>query len=117
MSKLIEALNRLQSLKDEDPLAAAHSSEPATDAVSPPSPISVARSTAVPKKSYARKPEEKERPLFNMAANDWLGVLQQEYLKNFIREGGGAIKVGVFPDQGSLQGFQQALVGMANTEA
>jgi molybdopterin-guanine dinucleotide biosynthesis protein A len=52
-----------------------------------------------------------------MAANDWLGVLQQEYLKNFIREGGGAIKVGVFPDQGSLQGCQQALDGMANTES
>jgi uncharacterized protein YkuJ len=117
MSKLIEALNRLQSLKDEDPLATAHSSEPANNTVSPPSPISVSGSTPVPKKSNARKPEEKERPLFNMAANDWLGVLRQEYLKNFIREGGGTIKVAVFPDQGSLQGCQHALDGMAHTEA
>jgi hypothetical protein len=117
MSKLIESLNRLQSLKDEGPLATAHSSEPVTNVVSPPSPISVAGSTPDPKKSNAKKPEEKERPLFNMAANDWLGVLQQEYLKNFIREGGGAIKVAVFPDQGSLQGCQQDLDGMANTEA
>ena len=116
MSKLIEALNRLQLLKDEDPLAIAHSSESVTNTASPPSPSSVASSTVVPKKLYARKPEEKERPLFNMAAIDWLGVLQQEYLRNFIREGGGAIKVAVFPDHDSLLGCQETLDGMANTE-
>jgi hypothetical protein len=116
MSKLIEALNRLQSLNDVDPLATTGSPELANNAVSSPSPISVSGPTVAPKKSKTRKPDEKERPLFNMAANDWLGVIQQEYLKNFIREGGGTIKVGVFPDQDSLQGCQQALDGMAHTE-
>ncbi len=117
MSKLIEALNRLQSLKDKDPLAIAHSSEPVTNTVSPPSPRSEAGSRVVTNKSYARKSEEKERPLFNMAADDWVGVLQQEYLRNFIREGGGAVKVAVFPDHDSLQGCQETLDGMANKEA
>jgi bacteriophage exclusion system BrxC/D-like protein len=116
MSKLIEALNRLQSLKDEAPLAITHFSEPDAKIVSPPSPSSVVSSRVVLKKTKARKLEEKEGPLFDMAVSDWLGVLQQEYLKNFVREGGGAIKLGVFPDQGSLQGCQQALAGMANTE-
>ena len=78
MSKLIEALNRLQSLKDKDPLAIAHSSEPVTNTVSPPSPRSEAGSRVVTNKSYARRSEDKERPLFNMATDDWVGVLQQE---------------------------------------
>ena len=78
---------------------------------------SEAGSRVVTNKSYARKSEEKERPLFNMATDDWVGVLQQEYLMNFIREGGGAVKVAVFPDHDSLQGCQETLDGMANKEA
>ena len=116
MSKLIDALNRLQSFKDEGPLVIVNPSNPAALTVSPSSPNSGTCSTVATKKTSARKSVKEERPLFNMAAKDWLGVLHQDYLKNFVREGGGAIKVAVFPDQGSLQGCQQALNGMANTE-
>ncbi len=116
MSKLIEALNRLQSLKDEPPVAISPSSELVTHMESPISSISVPHSAGISKKIKARKPKVPNGPLFNMAATDWLAILQQEYLKNFIREGGGAIKVAVFPDPESLQHCQHALDGMASAE-
>ena len=118
MSKLIDALNRVQSLKDEDPMVISNSLDSATNTVSPPTPSPVPSSRVISKKSATQKADEDEveKPLFNMAANDWLGVLQQEYLKNFVREGGGAIKVAVFHDQDSLHGCQQDLDGLANSE-
>ena len=118
MSKLIDALNRVQSLKDEDPMVISNSSDSATNTVSPPTPSPVPSSRVISKKSATQRSDEDEveKPLFNMAANDWLGVLQQEYLKNFVREGGGAIKVAVFHDQDSLHGCQQDLDGLANSE-
>ena len=117
MSKLIEALNRLQSLKDENPLNLVNPVESKTKAEDVPCTSHVAdNSTVVPKKSSPRKSERKEVPLFNLASRDWLAVLQQEYLQSFVREGGGAIKVAVFPDQGSLVDCQQELHGLANTE-
>ncbi len=118
MSQLIDALNRLQSLKDE---AAPVTPNPsmAVNPIAPSSPPpSVGTSpAAVESKGSRRTPVKEDPPLFNMAAKDWLGILQHDYLGNFVREGGGAIKVAVFPDQDCLQGCQQALDGMANSEA
>ncbi len=116
MSKLIEALNRLQSLNDESPVAMATASESVKQTEAPIASISVPDSTGVSKKNKAGKSKAQDGPLFNMAAKDWLAILQQEYLKNFIREGGGAIKVAVFPDPAALQDCQQALEGMAGAE-
>ncbi len=117
MSKLIDALNRLQSLKDENPLNLTNSLDLEAKVEDVPCvSTAAANSTVVTKKSSPRKPKGKEMPLFNMASRDWLGVLQQEYLQSFVREGGGAIKVAVFPDQDSLANCQQALNGMADTE-
>jgi len=116
MSKLIDALNRVQSLKDEDPVVISNSSDPISNTVSPPTSSPVNSSRVISKQSSTQKSADVEKPLFNMAANDWLDVLQQEYLKNFVREGGGAIKIGVFHDQDSLQSCQQNLDGLANSE-
>jgi len=116
MSKLIEALNRLQSLKDEEPVILSNSSESVINTVSSPSPTPKACSAVVPKKVSSKKPGEEEKPLFTMAVNDWLDVLQHEYLKNFVRGGGGAIKVAVFPDHDSLAECQQGLNGLADKE-
>ena len=116
MSKLIDALNRVQSLKDEDPVVISNSSDPISSTVSPPTSSPVNSSRVISKQLSTQNSADVEKPLFNMAANDWLGVLQQEYLKNFVREGGGAIKVAVFHDQDSLQGCQQDLDGLANSE-
>ena len=116
MSNLIDALNRLQSLTDDPPLVIADSLAPESTAIPPSSSTSGKCSPVVTKKNLTKKYEEEERPLFNMAAKDWLSVLRHDYLTSFVREGGGAIKVGVFPDQGSLQECQQALGGLAQTE-
>ncbi len=116
MSKLIEALNRLQSLKDEEPVVLSNPSESVINTVSPPFPTPEACSAVVPKTVSSKNHGEEEKPLFNMAVNDWLDVLQQEYLKNFVREGGGAIKFAVFPDHDSLAECQQNLNGLANKE-
>jgi hypothetical protein len=117
MSKLIDALNRLQSLKDEAPLVIGQSLVSVTPTASQASPNIVPSAPVAKKNVSVNKSAEEEKPLFNMAAKDWLGVIQQDYLKNFVREGGGAIKVAVFPDQASLQGCQQELDGMAHSEA
>ena len=113
MSKLIEALNRLQSLKEEAPLA--NTSEPIR--VFPPSspnPATTAQKGTM--KSSGRNPVRDEAPLFNMALETWVGTLQEEYLRSFVREGGGAIKIAVFPDEGSLHDCQQGLDGLAKQE-
>lgn len=122
MSNLIEALNRLQSLTEKEPVVISHPPESdvetesfaeiGTPLLSTPEPCS----DVVPEKVSLKKPVEEEQPLFNMVAKDWLGVLEQEYLKNFIREGGGAIKVAVFPDHDSLADCQQGLNGLADNE-
>jgi len=116
MSKLIEALNRLQSMKDEESVVLSNSLKSVINTVSPPSPTPKACSAVVPKKVSSKNPGEEEKPLFNMAVNDWLGVLQQEYLKDFVRGGGGAIKVAVFSEHDSLAECQQDLNGLADKE-
>ncbi len=117
MSQLIEALNRLQSLKEEAPHVSANSSGLGSSADLPSSPSSVSQAKVIEKRSTIKKSQELEKPLFNMAVEDWLGVLQQEYLNNFIRGGGGSIKIAVFPDRPSLQSCQQSLDGMASEQA
>ncbi len=70
MSKLIDALNRLQSFKDEGPIVIVNPSDPAALTVSPSSPNSGACSTVATKKTSARKSVEAERPLFNPEMNN-----------------------------------------------
>jgi hypothetical protein len=116
MSQLINALNRLQSLQDQDLPLVVKSSDPVTQTVSEASSQSVPNTPVVQKKPAVKKSVEVEKPLFNMAPSDWLRVLQHDYLKTFVREGGGAIKVAVFPDHDSLQDCQHALDSLAGTE-
>ncbi len=123
MSKLIEALNRLQTMKDESPVSTV--TQPSS--VEPDKPVehleassaltSVTPSEKGSNKASAKKTVDVERPLFNMAANDWLGVIQQEYLSRFVREGGGAVKVAVFSDHTSLKSCQQELDALAKKKA
>ncbi len=116
MSKLIDALNRVQSMNTDETFVTSNSLNPDTAKDVSTGSVPESRSTSISKKRSTQTSVDMEKPLFNLTADDWLGVLQQEYLKSFIREGGGAIKVGVFPDHDSLQGCQEALDGMANAE-
>ena len=109
MSKLIEALNRLQSLKEE-PLV--KTSEPLR-VFTPSSPNPPTSPQGEWKKTSLKNPVKDEGAPFNMALETWVGMLQQEYLRNFVRAGGGAIKMAVFPDEESLQDCQPGLDGLA----
>ena len=63
-----------------------------------------------------KKASSAEIPLFNLPLRDWLTILQNEYLASFIREGNGAVKVAVFPQEEVLKACQQELDGLANRE-
>lgn len=113
MSKLIEALNRLQSVRTEEGLP----SSPSSSNVS-----GLAESEGVQKPRSDSKPSPKkkthseESPQFNLALREWLGILHHEYLGSFVREGGGAVKFAVFPGEDVLKTCQQELEGLAKRE-
>ncbi len=113
MSKLIEALNRLQTMKDPSP--SCNLQEVVSDPSEQPS-TSTTEEKPSKTTSKATKAEKSDTPLFNMAAQDWLTILRQEYLKSFVREGGGVIKIGAFPDSQVLKDCQKSLDGMAKEE-
>jgi BREX system ATP-binding protein BrxC/D len=113
MSKLIEALNRLQSVRTEEGLPSSPSflndSRPAEpECVQPHRPDS----KPLPK----QKIHSEESPRFNLALREWLGILHHEYLGSFVREGGGAVKFAVFPGEDILKTCQQELEGLAKRE-
>jgi hypothetical protein len=113
MSKLIEALNRLQSGRAED-----YISPPSSSLMgSPPgAPKPVPPHQTDSKPSSKKKSSTEEPPLFNLPLHDWLSILQNEYLASFVREGGGAVKVAVFPHEEALKTCQQELDGLAKRE-
>ena len=112
MSKLIEALNRLQSL-NEEPLV--NIPEPLR-VFTPSSPNPPTSTPEGSRKPSGKNPVRDEGFLFDMALETWVRMLRQEYLRSFVREGGGAIKMAVFPDDGSLQDCQRELDGLAKEE-
>lgn len=113
MSKLIEALNRLQSVREEECLSSLPSSLNVTQL---PAPKFVPSHQSDSKPSSKKNSPSGEAPLFNLPLSDWLSILQSEYLASFIREGGGAVKVAVFPHEEALKACQQELDGLAKRE-
>lgn len=114
MSKLIETLNRLQSVR-----AGALVSPPpfslnlSPSAAQEPVPPHQSDSKPSPKKNSSSE----EAPRFNLPLCDWLRILHDEYLASFVREGGGAVKVAVFPHEEVLKACQQELESLAKREA
>ena len=114
MSKLIEALNRLQSVREEECIAPLPSSINITQLAAP-KPVPPPQSDSKPSSKKNSLPEE--APLFNLPLSDWLSIIQSEYLASFVREGGGAVKVAVFPHEETLKACQQELDDLAKREA
>jgi hypothetical protein len=114
MSKLIEALNRLQSVREEECISPPPSSLNVTQLAAP---KLVLPHQSDSKPSSKKNSPSEEAPLFNLPLNDWLSILQSEYLASFVREGGGAVKVAVFPHEEALKACQQELDGLAKREA
>lgn len=68
------------------------------------------------KSSIKKRPSLEKPPPFTLPLHEWVGILQNEYLATFIREGGGAVKVAVFPHEHILQTCQQAMDNAAKRE-
>ncbi|MCA9472717.1 MAG: hypothetical protein KC594_11695, partial [Nitrospira sp.] len=100
MSKLIEALNRLQSVRTEEGLPSSLSL--LTDS-RPDKSESVQQHQPDSKPSPKNHIRSEESPRFNLALGEWLGILHHEYLGSFVREGGGAVKFAVFPGEDVLK--------------
>lgn len=95
MSKLIDALNRLQTLETNTVL-----SRPSKSIV-----------------TSASTEHEQDRQRFNLGTEQWLRVLQQEYLQSFARQGGGAVKMAVFAGEYPLRDCQNRLEQLAKEES
>lgn len=113
MSKLIEALNRLQSVRTEEGLPPSPSS---LNVSQPTEPECVQPHQSDAKSSPKKKAHSEEGPQFNLALREWLSILHHEYLGSFVREGGGVVKFAVFPGEEVLKTCQQELDGLANRE-
>ncbi|MCA9421018.1 MAG: DUF2791 family P-loop domain-containing protein [Nitrospira sp.] len=111
MSKLIEALNRLQSVRTEEGLSASPSSFNVSQPAKQEQPH---RSNSKPSLKETVHSEESLR--FNLDLGEWLSILHHEYLGSFVREGGGAVKFAVFPGEDVLKVCHQELEGLAKRE-
>lgn len=113
MSKLIEALNRLQSVRTEEGVPS--SSLLLTDS-RPDGLKGVQQHLPHLKPSPKNNIHSEEEPRFNLPLREWLGILHHEYLGTFVREGGGAVKFAVFPGEDVLKTCQQELERLAKRE-
>ncbi len=110
MSNLIDALNRLQSRQDPG-LSVPSVSVPPSQS-SAPLPLSSAQadcgSQSVPQASTLSQA---------LSGNEWVKILEREYLHAFAREGGAAVKFGVCADDQVLKDCQTRLEEIARREA
>ncbi|GJL50962.1 MAG: hypothetical protein NPIRA01_21890 [Nitrospirales bacterium] len=120
MSKLIEALNRLQSLRSDDDLTGLDSLQSPTDN------FQEALVTAeVPEVAYEPPPVVAEpihqgsgHAAVSMEINQkaWVEIVRREYLQGYVRDGGGTVKFVVLPDADSHKSFADELGDSANQE-
>ena len=110
MSNLIDALNRLQSLQGQDSGVSSEITFPhhAQDSSSP-------ESGRASMGSQIHESASSSSDLLN--SSEWVGVLEREYLRAFVREGGAAVKFGVCEDEQVIKDCQVRLDGMARQEA
>ncbi len=111
MSKLIDALNRLQTLRsDDDPveLDSLHSeSENFQEAIV--AGECESSTTVSPDDSVCNQGGHSGSPPFELGVSTWLEILRNEYIDGYVRDGGGAIKFAVLPDNNSLTSLADSL--------
>ena len=112
MSNLIDALNRLQSLKGHDMNVQPVAPSSLDRQVVPVVPDSAQAGRSSHAISQADFPVSKA-----MDGQEWAAILEREYLHAFIREGGAAVKFGVCADEQVLKDCQSQFEEMARREA
>ncbi|MCA9471592.1 MAG: ATP-binding protein [Nitrospirales bacterium] len=120
MSNLINALNRLQSLRsDEDPSELDSLQNPTENfqvaIVSSDMPVSPEALNLVAAGSDS---QDTDSHALSVALHQetWLGIVRTEYLQGYVRDGGGSVKFVVLPDADSHQAFSDVLGRHAREE-
>ncbi|WP_447970467.1 BREX system ATP-binding domain-containing protein [Nitrospira sp. M1] len=120
MSKLIDALNRLQSLRSEDDVTGLDSLQNPTENFQE-ALVSVESSEIVPElQPVLKEPVQQDnlQAAVSMEINQkaWLEIVRREYLQGYVRDGGGAVKFVVLPDADSHKSFSDELGNNAHEE-
>ncbi len=116
MSKLIDALNRLQTLRSDDEPTELDSLQSSKDScqevmISTESTEVETSSEIQPDTQDQGRTEEDSAPAHSIEINQttWLEILRREYLQSYVRDGGGAVKFVVLPDADSQKLFSDDL--------
>ena len=113
MSKLIDALNRLQTLRSDDDLTELDSLQSSTENFQDPmltSEIGVeAEVLSTVQEPVRVEKESVPEPAMEIHPKTWLEILRKEYLQSYLRNGGGAVKFVVLPDADSQKALSQDL--------
>lgn len=132
MSAIVEALNRIQAAragempKEESSLAVGESANQLAGASSESRSSDLRDFFAPPQAgieaSSSGDPEPSERTAFlgavagELTAEQWLNVLQQEYVRSYLREGGSSVKFAICSGESALPSLQSGLKAMAKAE-
>jgi len=122
MSKLIEALNRLQSLRSDDDLTGLDSLQSETENFQEALASAEVAETAseLPPVPVEGAPTHQDNghAAISMEINQkaWIEIVQREYLQGYVRDGGGTVKFVVLPDDDSQKSFSDELGDSANQE-
>ncbi|GJL65447.1 MAG: hypothetical protein NPIRA05_04180 [Nitrospirales bacterium] len=120
MSKLIDALNRLQSLRSDDDLTGLDSLQNPTDNFQEALVTAEALEVVSDPQPVLSEPihEDNGQPLVSMEINQkaWVELARREYLQGYVRDGGGTVKFVVLPDADSHKSFADELGDSANQE-
>ena len=117
MSKMIDALNRLQSIRSES-----GSVETSGGTVSPantqePTGSAVAAQAPPVNKGLPQPSMNKGTRSPHLSSQFWFEIIQKEYLQSFVRHGGATIKFVVLPDEDeSSKSFASRLGSLAQRE-
>ncbi|MGB0910335.1 MAG: hypothetical protein ACPGYT_08220, partial [Nitrospirales bacterium] len=111
MSKIIDALNRLQTLRADDDPTDLDSLQSSTENFQ--EAIVSSESEVVSDSQVVSEEASPSSPSVELHPSAWLEILKIEYLQSYVRDGGGAVKFAVLPDTES----QASLTNMLGQDA
>ena len=119
MSNLINALNRLQSLRSDEGSSELDSLQSQTEnfqAAIVSSDMPVIQEAPNEAKEGEQRPAKTESLSVEIHQQTWLDIVRTEYLQSYVRDGGGSVKFVVLPDVESHQDFSDVLGRYAREE-
>ncbi|MFB3136537.1 MAG: BREX system ATP-binding domain-containing protein [Nitrospirales bacterium] len=126
MSQIFDALNRLQAIRGKEQPPSPPSPgllEPLQDPSSPfsmdgkePPILSWQKAEGSPFQVPIKDPQQNGQEVHGLSPEQWLGILQYDYLRSYVKRGGSAVKLAVSAGEGIHKSLQQSLSHMAKEE-